>query len=204
MYFGRTIFAADKIFIGLFSCFRLRQKESQMEIVSDHLCHFQSKSLSAFRRNVRNQICFSRSIWMVLLFLVEVNILIFFGYNDFHTVQFTALIRKKVEIYSQDLTQSNFGASDNLLSKKWHFCQCVCMYTINHTASLLGELWKWVPLSLLVTAEPCDCGVFYRAPERKKKLLRIESKLWKTNIPRKVVKLFPIILLCRSGGARYG
>ena len=112
MYFGRTIFAADKIFIGLFSCFRLRQKESQMEIVSDHLCHFQSKSLSAFRRNVRNQICFSGSIWMVLLFFVEVSILIFFGYNDFHMVQFTALIRKKVEIYSQDLTQSNFGASD--------------------------------------------------------------------------------------------
>ena len=46
-----------------------------------------------------------------------------------------------------------------------------------------------------MTAEPCDCGVFYRAPKRKKKLLRIESKLWKTNIPRKVVKLFPIILL---------
>ena len=64
MYFGWTIFAADKIFIGLFSCFRLRQKESQMEIVSDHLCHFQSKSLSAFRRNVRNQIYFSGRIYL--------------------------------------------------------------------------------------------------------------------------------------------
>ena len=127
-----------------------------------------------------------------------------FGYNDIHMVQFTAFKCKKVQIYSQDLTQSNFGASDNLLSKRRPLCQCVCMYIINHTAPLLGELWEWLPLSLIVTAEPCDCGVFYRAPERKKKLLRIESKLWKTNIPRKVVKLFPIILLCRSGGARYG
>ena len=37
-------------------------KESQMEIVSDHLCHSQSKSLSVFDGNVRNQIRSPRDI----------------------------------------------------------------------------------------------------------------------------------------------
>ena len=68
VFWFRTVFAADKIFIGLFSSFRLGRKESQMEIVPDHLCHFQSKSLSAFLGNVRNQICFPgpRSPWLLL------------------------------------------------------------------------------------------------------------------------------------------
>ena len=40
IFLGRAVFATDKIFIELLSCFRLRQKESQMEIVPDHFCHF--------------------------------------------------------------------------------------------------------------------------------------------------------------------
>ena len=40
IFLGRAVSATDKIFIELLSCFRLRQKGSQMEIVPDHFCHF--------------------------------------------------------------------------------------------------------------------------------------------------------------------
>ena len=40
IFLGQAVSATDKIFIELLSCFRLRQKESQMEIVPDHFCHF--------------------------------------------------------------------------------------------------------------------------------------------------------------------
>ena len=73
---------------------------------------------------------------MVLLFFVEVSILIFFGYNDFHMVQFTALIRKKVEIYSQDLTQNDFGASDKPVEQKTaSLSMCLYVYHQSHCPS---------------------------------------------------------------------
>ena len=104
VFWFRTVFAADKIFIGLFSSFRLGRKESQMEIVPDHLCHFQSKSLSAFLGNVRNQICFPgpRSPWLLLTpYLLLCLALISFGDNKFHMEE--GRRQSKIAKYSKEL-----------------------------------------------------------------------------------------------------
>ena len=90
VFWFRTIFAADKIFIGLFSSFRLGQKESQMEIVWDHLCHFQSKPSQPFggmctKSNLPSQTEISLAATQAIPLVFALG-LISFGDNKFHII----------------------------------------------------------------------------------------------------------------------